>query len=84
MGAWRAAADVVGDFAFHPCASFGNADAGRVPRGASVSGNRTFRSPADEDEDEDEDVRGDAGTADVAPTCALRVWDYATKPIPVS
>ena len=82
VGAWRAAADVVSDFAFHPCASFGSADAGRVPRGASVSGNRTFRSPADEDEDED--VRGDAVTVDVAPTCALRVWDYATKPLPVA
>ena len=77
VGAWRAAADVVGDFAFHPCASFEDARRGTVPRGASVSGNRTFRSPAD-DEGAEEVEEGEE------PTCALRVWDYATKPLAVA
>ena len=65
---------------------------GCVPRGASVSGHRHFRSPADEDEGEGEGegeggrgagVGGNAPAEEGGPTNALRIWDYSCSVIPV-
>ena len=94
VGAWRAAEDTVSDWAFHPSASFvpqqerksGN-DVGGVPRGASVSGHRHFRSRADDEESaEGEGTEGaDSVQRDrEMPTNALRVWDYSCTVIPLS
>jgi WD40 repeat protein len=99
VGAWQAGGDTISDWAFHPSASFvppgEGSVVGSVPRGASVSGHRHFRSPADGDDDEDDEdggegrgkggannkgiVDGEAG----GPTNALRIWDYSCSVIPV-
>ena len=97
-GAWRGASDVVSDWAFHPGASFaapapagGNGVVGDVPRGASVSGCRHFRSRADSESESESDADADAdeegkaaAAADEGPTNALRVWDYSTVVVPVA
>ena len=63
---------------------------GRVPRGASVSGHRHFRSPADEEEEEEEEEEGTrrragrrGGGTGGEPTNALRIWDYACSVLPL-
>ena len=59
VGSWRAARDCVSDWAFHPAAAFAPAEGRPVARGASVSGERRFRSRlVDEEEEEEEEGAG--------------------------
>ena len=62
VGSWRAARDCVSDWAFHPAAAFAPAEGRPVARGASVSGERRFRSRL-VDEEEDEEEEGGGGEA---------------------
>lgn len=86
VGAWRASADTVSDWAFHPGSSFapgvgGNARGGwTAPRGASASGHRHFRSPADGVDSSDDD--GEDGDAKVgSPTNALQIWSFSVAEV---
>ena len=73
------------DWAFHPGSSFaagdgGNARGWTAPRGASASGHRHFRSPADGVDASDDD--GEGGDAKVeSPTNALQIWSFSVAEV---
>jgi WD40 repeat protein len=78
VGAWRASGDTVSDWSFHPGSSFvSSGSALKHPRGASASGHRHFRSPADGNAS---DGAGDADTVE-GPTNALQIWSFSVAEV---